>query len=90
MLLVDDLAAGGTKNLRHTPRGLVTLLYKSHDARMMTLRKSQGVGTLIVQNSCNYVHGFKRPSMFIFGFHLNCVSKSCDHKSCYEEASVFS
>ena len=29
MLLVDDLAAGGTKNLRHTPRGLVTL-YTSH------------------------------------------------------------
>ena len=28
MLLVDDLAAGGTKNLRHTPRGLVTL-YKT-------------------------------------------------------------
>ena len=28
MLLVDDLAAGGTKNLRHTPRGLVTL-YKA-------------------------------------------------------------
>ena len=25
MFLVDDLAAGGTKNLRHTPRGLVTL-----------------------------------------------------------------
>ena len=25
MILVDDLAAGGTKNLRHTPRGLVTL-----------------------------------------------------------------
>ena len=25
MPLVDDLAAGGTKNLRHTPRGLVTL-----------------------------------------------------------------
>ena len=25
MLLVDDLAAGGTKNLRHTTRGLVTL-----------------------------------------------------------------
>ena len=38
--------------------------------------------------SCNYLHGFKRPSMFIFGFHLECVSKSCDHKSCYEEASV--
>ena len=55
---------------------------------MMTLRKSQGVVTLTVQLSCNYVHGFKRPSMFIFGFHLNCVSKSCDHKSCYEEASV--
>ena len=45
---------------------------------------------LTVQLSCNYVHGFKRPSMFIFGSHLNCVSKSCDHKSCYEEASVFS
>ena len=28
MLLVDDLAAGGTKNLRHTPRGLVTLLQR--------------------------------------------------------------
>ena len=67
-----------------------TSLYKSHDARTMTLRKSQGVGTLTVQFSCNYLHGFKRPSMFIFGFHLNCVSKSCDHKSCYEEASVFS
>ena len=26
--------------------------------------------------------------MFIFAFHLNYVSKSCDHKSCYEEASV--
>ena len=26
MVLVDDLAAGGTKNLRHTPRGLVTLV----------------------------------------------------------------
>ena len=25
MLLVDDLAASGTKNLHHTPRGLVTL-----------------------------------------------------------------
>ena len=42
MLLVDDLAAGGTKNLRHTPRGLVTLMYKlqivnicGHTARIM-------------------------------------------------------
>ena len=26
MLLVDDLAAGGTNNLRHTPRGLLTLI----------------------------------------------------------------
>ena len=32
----------------------------------MTLRKSQGVGTLTVQLSCNYVHGFKRPSILIF------------------------
>ena len=30
MLLVDDLAAGGTKNLRHTPRGLVTLIHVSN------------------------------------------------------------
>ena len=67
-----------------------TSLYKSHDARRMILRKSQGVGNLTVQLSCKYVHGFKRPSMFIFGFHLKCVSKSCDHKSCYEEASFFS
>ena len=43
---------------------------------------------LTVQLSCNYVHGFKRLSMFIFTFHLNCVFKLCDHKSCYEEASV--
>ena len=56
---------------------------KSQDARTMALRKSQGVRMLTVQLSCNYVHGFKRPSMFIFG-----LQKSCDHKSCYEEASV--
>ena len=66
-----------------------TSLYKSYDARTMTLRKSQGVGTLTVPLSCNYMHGFKRLSMFIFAFQLNYVSKSCDHKSCYKEASVF-
>ena len=54
----------------------------------MTLRKSQRVGTLTVQLPCNYVHEFKQLSMFNFGFNLNCVSKSCDHKSCYDEASV--
>ena len=47
--------------------------YKSHDARTMTLRKSQGVGTLTMQLSCKYVHGFKRPSMFIFG----CTFEPC-------------
>ena len=26
--------------------------------------------------------------LFMFAFHLNYVSKSYDHKSCYEEASV--
>ena len=41
-----------------------------------------------MQLSCNYVHGLKGLSMFIFAFHLNYVSKSCDHKSCYKEASV--
>ena len=51
---------------------------------------SQGVGTLTVQLSCNYVHGFKRLSIFIFAFYWNCVLKLCDHKSCYKEASVFS
>ena len=30
-----------------------TSLYKSHDARTMTLQKSQGVGTLTVKLSCN-------------------------------------
>ena len=30
MLLVDDLDAGGTKNLRHTPRGLVTLYMRQY------------------------------------------------------------
>ena len=35
MLLVDDLAAGGTKNLRHTPRGLVTLITSvSHENKI--------------------------------------------------------
>ena len=67
-----------------------TSLYKSHDARTMTLRKSQGVSTLTVQLSCNYVHGFKRLFMFISAFHLNCVLKSCVYKSCFEEASLFS
>ena len=42
-----------------------------------------------MQLSCDYVHEFKRLSMFIFAFHLNCVLKLCDHKLCYEEASVF-
>ena len=65
-----------------------TSLYKSQIALTMTLRKSQGVGTLTVQLSCNYVRGFKRLSMFNFAFHLIYISKSCDHKSCYEEASV--
>ena len=50
-----------------------TSLYKSHDARTMTLRKSQGVGSLTVQLSCNYVHGFKRPSMFIFGYFIYLI-----------------
>ena len=66
-----------------------TSLYKSHNAGTMTLGKSQGVGTLTVQLSCNYVHECKRLSTFIFAFHLNCVLKLCDHNSCYEEASVF-
>ena len=52
-----------------------TSLYKSHDARTMTLRKSQGVGTLTLRLSCKYVHGFKRPSMFILDAHLNLFSK---------------
>ena len=34
---------------------------------------------------CMNLNGY--PCSF-FAFHLNCVSKSCDHKSCYEEASV--
>ena len=82
-------SGSGALSTRGTNLIFTTSLYKSHDARTTTLRKSQGVGTLTVQLSCNYVHEFKRPSMFIFGFHLNCVSKSCDHKSCYEEAIVF-
>ena len=41
-----------------------------------------------MQLSSNDVHGFKRLSMLIFAFHLNFVSKLCDHKSCYEVASV--
>ena len=55
----------------------------------MTLRKSQGVDTLTAQLSCKYVHGFKRLSMFILDALLNRASKSCDVKSCYEEACVF-
>ena len=51
MLLVDDLAAGGTKNLRHTPRGLVTLhqddtkFYINYLRRRFTVwhRRSQGM-----------------------------------------------
>ena len=45
----------------------------------MTLRKAQGDCTLTVQLSCNYVNRFKLLSMFIFAFHLNYISKSCDH-----------
>ena len=38
MLLVDDLAAGGTKNLRHTPRGLVTLVMHLKENHLITSR----------------------------------------------------
>ena len=51
-------------------------LYINHtmcDARTMALWKSQGVGTLTVQLSCNNVHRFKWPSMFIFG----CTFEPC-------------
>ena len=68
-----------------------TSLYKSHDARTMTLRKSQGVSTLAAQLSCKYVHGFlaiQYPSSFLDA-HLNHASRSCDDKSWYEEVSVF-
>ena len=56
---------------------------------MMTLPKSQGVGTLTVHcrvSMCMDLNG--HPSSFLDA-HLNRVSKSCDDKSCYEEASVF-
>ena len=48
MLLVDDLAAGGTKNLRHTPRGLVTLLL-SGDVICMRFSDSMTVIVIVVQ-----------------------------------------
>ena len=48
MLLVDDLAAGGTKNLRHTPRGLVTLYTVFTTIRRQLLRNSS---TLFLDNS---------------------------------------
>ena len=50
-----------------------TSLYKLYNARTMILRKSQRVGMLTVQLSCNYVHGFKQPSMFIF----ECTFELC-------------
>ena len=40
MLLVDDLAAGGTKNLRHTPRGLVTLFMGHSQAVHTHIKRS--------------------------------------------------
>ena len=54
-----------------------TSLYKSHDAGRVTLRKLQGVAgcAIIVWLSATIMHWFKRPSMIIFGFHLNCVFK---------------
>ena len=57
----------------------------------MTLRKSQGAGTLTVQLPCKYsmcmdLNG--HPFSFLDA-HLDRVSKSCDDKSCNEEASVF-
>ena len=46
--------------------------YKNHTITLQ-LQKSQGIGTLTMQLSYNYVHGFKRPSMFIFG----CTFELC-------------
>ena len=50
-----------------------TFSYELHDVHTITLRKSHGVGTLTVRLSCHYVHGYKQPSMFIFG----CTLEPC-------------
>ena len=49
MLLVDDLAAGGTKNLRHTPRGLVTLFRVYLYFKLFILRNIESN----IHNICN-------------------------------------
>ena len=70
MLLVDDLAAGGTKNLRHTPRGLVTLrrlhrlvwvytfqnatFLKSQEMPILYCNSGQTVGSPIHYRKDNY------------------------------------
>ena len=52
MLLVDDLAAGGTKNLRHTPRGLVTLVTKK---KKKIITKSASID--LVKKCISYLPG---------------------------------
>ena len=61
--------------------------YKSHDARTMTLRKSQGVGTLTVKLSCNYVHG---PCSFLHSIWTIFQSHVVTYCAIDEEASVWS
>ena len=53
----------------------------------MTLRKSQGVGTLTMR-LCMGIHVNGHPCSFL-DTHLKRVSKPCDGNPCYEEACVF-
>ena len=73
MLLVDDLAAGGTKNLRHTPRGLVTLL-------MLYCVSLQGSCTNC--SIINYLHPGKFSSAYIFQYQLFQKIISGIHSEC--------
>ena len=60
MLLVDDLAAGGTKNLRHTPRGLVTLILFQNNIQGVEHVICDVFCDVILPNSIRYASILKR------------------------------
>ena len=83
MLLVDDLAAGGTKNLRHTPRGLVTLIslpvnYLHFNFKVMGLiqlfyppTKSEGYSFGVVRPSVRPFRPSVRPHVLSVRNHIS-------------------
>ena len=83
----------GLADIVRQPQGIRAVIVLSSQPPnincMMTLRKSQGVGTLTVHCHVSMCMDLNGHPFTFWDVHLNRVSKSCDDKSCYQETIVF-